>query len=136
MSAESVVSSSVFCVSVSGQIESAQFLGFDNIYCKYCYKYGNDWSVASGLEDGVSQITRISEDNQLFKRVPMFVPQSSSLIQRWTSWFSGRKPEFIDPKVVAQSEGREVIRVSSNGYVNVVFNVVLKDFQKYGFTVQ
>ncbi|CAG2122216.1 unnamed protein product, partial [Medioppia subpectinata] len=70
------------------------------------------------------------------KRVPMFAPQSSSLVHRWTSWFSGRKPEFIDPKVVAQSEGREVIRVSSNGYVTVVFNVVLKDFHKYGFTVQ
>ncbi|XP_054166123.1 B9 domain-containing protein 1-like [Oppia nitens] len=184
---ESIVSNSVFCVNITGQVESAYFHSFDNIYCKYCFKYGNDWSVVSGLEDGMSQITRKCNDKQLFvwnfpleisfkssnpygwpqlvlsvygfdyfgndvvrgygathippipgvhkKQVPLFVPQSSSLMQSWMSWFSGRKPEFIDPKVVAQSEGREVIRVTSNGYANVAFNIILKDFQKYGFNV-
>ena len=63
---DNVVSSSMFCVSVTGQIESASFLGFDNVYCKYCYKYGNDWSVVSGIEDGISQIARTSDNNQLF----------------------------------------------------------------------
>jgi len=64
---DSVVSSSSFLVSVSGQIESAHFIGIDNIYCKYSFKYGNDWTVASGTEDGISQITRKSGDEkQLF----------------------------------------------------------------------
>ena len=27
------------------------------------------------------------------------------------SWFLGRRPEFVDPKVVAQGEGREGNRV-------------------------
>lgn len=92
--------------------------------------FGND--VVRGY--GATHIPPIAGMHR--KRVPMFVPQSSSLVHQITSWFTGRKPEFIDPKVVAQSEGREVIRVSSNGYLNVVFNVVLKDFQKYGFNVQ
>lgn len=37
----------------------------------------------------------------------MFVPESSSLLQKFTAWFLGRRPEFVDPRVVAQGEGRE-----------------------------
>lgn len=37
----------------------------------------------------------------------MFVPESSSLLQKLTSWFLGRRPEYVDPRVVAQGEGRE-----------------------------
>ena len=35
------------------------------------------------------------------------------------SWFLGRRPEFVDPKVVSQSEGRSVARVRSQGVVTV-----------------
>lgn len=37
----------------------------------------------------------------------MFVPESSSALQKFTAWFLGRRPEYIDPRVVAQGEGRE-----------------------------
>jgi B9 domain-containing protein 1 len=37
----------------------------------------------------------------------MFVPESSSTLQKLTSWFLGRRPEYIDPRVVSQGEGRE-----------------------------
>ena len=37
----------------------------------------------------------------------MFVPESSSMLQKFTSWFLGRRPEYIDPRVVSQGEGRE-----------------------------
>ena len=37
----------------------------------------------------------------------MFVPESSSLLQKLTAWFLGRRPEYVDPRVVAQGEGRE-----------------------------
>ena len=40
-------------------------------------------------------------------RVPMFVPESSSLLQKLTAWFLGRRPEYVHPRVVAQGEGRE-----------------------------
>ncbi len=40
-------------------------------------------------------------------RIAMFVPQSSTLLLRATSWFTGQRPEFVDPKFVAQSVGRE-----------------------------
>jgi hypothetical protein len=37
----------VFMFSVAGQIESAEFYEFDDIYCKYCFVYGPDWVVTS-----------------------------------------------------------------------------------------
>ena len=37
----------------------------------------------------------------------MFVPESSSVLQKITSWLTGRRPEYIDPRVLAQGEGRE-----------------------------
>ncbi|NWT73511.1 B9D1 protein, partial [Prunella himalayana] len=40
------------------------------------------------------------------------------------SWFTGRRPEFTDPRVVAQGEGREVTRVRSQGFVTISFNIM------------
>ncbi|XP_075421911.1 B9 domain-containing protein 1 isoform X3 [Ascaphus truei] len=68
------------------------------------------------------------------RTIPMFVPESSSKLQKFTSWFMGRRPEFTDPKVVAQGEGREVTRVRSQGFLTLSFNVVTKDLKKLGYT--
>ncbi|XP_041434649.1 B9 domain-containing protein 1 isoform X1 [Xenopus laevis] len=196
---------SVFLLNVSGQIESAEFPEFDDLYCKYSFVYGHDWAPTSGVEEGISQITSKSQDGKqalvwnfpveiTFKStnphsccilyltraptldcerksagpqivisvygpdafgndvvrgygavhlpftpgrhtrtIPMFVPESSSRLQRFTSWFMGRRPEFTDAKVVAQGEGREVTRVRSQGCVTVSFNVVTKDLKKLGY---
>lgn len=43
-------------------------------------------------------------------RIPMFVPEHSSMMQRVTGYLLGRKPEFVDPRVVASGEGRDVTR--------------------------
>jgi B9 domain-containing protein 1 len=62
----------------------------------------------------------------------------------------GRRPEFVDPKVIAFNAGREsrvhpesfsfkqkisflVTRVRSHGYIQVVFNVVTKDMEALGY---
>lgn len=37
----------------------------------------------------------------------MFVPESTSLLQKLTCWLTGRRPEYIDARVLAQGEGRE-----------------------------
>ena len=34
----------------------------------------------------------------------MFVPESTSLLQKLTSWLMGTRPEFVDPKFVAQGK--------------------------------
>ncbi|KAJ8318651.1 hypothetical protein KUTeg_003742 [Tegillarca granosa] len=181
--------STVFLLMVGGQIESAEFPEFDDIYCKYCFHHGPDWLITSGLEEGLTQITKKSRDDRqqfvwnfpldiTFKstnpygwpqlvihaygfnafgsdvvrgygvchvpitpgrhtmRLPMFVPESSSLLQKFTSWLLiSRHPEYVDPKVIAQGEGREVTRVRSQGFVTVSFNVVMKDMKKLGYDV-
>ncbi|XP_019615024.1 PREDICTED: B9 domain-containing protein 1-like [Branchiostoma belcheri] len=176
----------VFLLMVSGQIESAEFPEFDDIYCRYCWVYGQDWVITSGLEEGITQVTKKShDDRKLFvwnfplevtfkstnphgwpqlvvsaygqdafgrdvvrgysavhipvtpgqhtRTLPMFVPESTSKLQKFVSWFLGRRPEYVDPKVVAQGEGREVTRVRSQGKVRVSFNVVTKDMKKLGY---
>ncbi|XP_023369777.1 B9 domain-containing protein 1 isoform X2 [Otolemur garnettii] len=155
--------STVFLLMVNGQVESAQFPEYDDLYCKYCFVYGQDWAPTAGLEEGISQITSKSQDvrrelvwnfpiDVTFKStnpygwpqivlsvygpdvfgndvvrgygavhvpfspgrhkrtIPMFVPESTSKLQKFTSWFMGRRPEYRDPKVVAQGEGREAMR--------------------------
>ncbi|XP_062444525.1 B9 domain-containing protein 1 [Rhea pennata] len=181
-------SSDVFLVAVSGEIESGQFPGFDDLYCKFCFVYGQDWVPTAGLEEGISQITSKSDaanstlvwnfpiditfkstnpsgwpqivvsvygpdffgndvvrgygavhvpivPGRHIRTIPMFVPESSSRLQQFTSWFTGRRPEFTDPRVVAQGEGREVTRVRSQGFVTISFNVVTKDMTKLGYEV-
>ncbi|XP_026877994.2 B9 domain-containing protein 1 [Electrophorus electricus] len=67
------------------------------------------------------------------RTIPMFVPESTSRLQKFTSWLMGRRPEYTDPKVVAQGEGREVTRVRSQGFVTLQFNIVTKDMKKLGY---
>ncbi|XP_076122252.1 B9 domain-containing protein 1 isoform X1 [Alosa pseudoharengus] len=67
------------------------------------------------------------------RTIPMFVPESTTRLQKLTSWLMGRRPEFTDPKVVAQGEGREVTRVRSQGFVTLQFNIVTKDLKKLGY---
>lgn len=183
-----MAASSVFLVMVSGQIETAEFPEFDDLYCKYAFTYGQDWLVTSGLEASITQITQKSQDERqqfvwnfpidvTFKstnphgwpqlvvhcygpqtfgteavrgygvchipitpgrhkvKLPMFVPESSSTLQKFTAWITGLRPEYIDPQVVAMGEGREVTRVRSQGFVTVSFNVIMKDMKKLGYDV-
>eukprot|EP00794_Sanderia_malayensis_P009156 gene9156-10128_t len=182
--------SSVFLAMISGQIETAWFPEFEELYCKYSFVYGQDWVITTGHEGGLSQIaTKSSDERQLFvwnfpldvsfkstspfgwpqlviscygqdelrgydvvrgygsvhvpvspgshvREIPMFVPESSSSFQKFTGWLIGRRPEFIDPKVVAQGEGREVTRVRSQGKVKVRFNVITRDMKKLGYDTE
>ena len=33
-------------------------------------------------------------------KIPVFVPESASIMQRIAGWIMGRRPEFVDPRVV------------------------------------
>lgn len=47
-------------------------------------------------------------DNQCITfRLRTFVPESASTIQKLMSWLTGRRPEFLNPKIIAQGRGRE-----------------------------
>ncbi|XP_072029847.1 B9 domain-containing protein 1-like [Amphiura filiformis] len=178
----------VFLVMISGQIETADFPEFDDLYVKYNFVFGTDWVITSGLEEGISQVCKKSNDGRgLFawnfplevtfkstnpygwpklvvscygldvfgtsvvrgygavhipispgrhtRTIPMFVPESTSRFQKFTSWIMGRRPEYVDANVVARGEGREVTRVRSQGHIRVSFNIVTRDMKKLGFDV-
>eukprot|EP00795_Rhopilema_esculentum_P009153 gene9153-16820_t len=160
---------SVFLVMVSGQIETAWFPEFDELYCKYSFVYGQDWVITTGHEGGLSQIaTKSPDERQLFVwNFPLDVTFKSTSPFGWPqlvvscygqdsvrgydvvrgygavhvpispgSWISGRRPEFIDPQVVAQGEGREVTRVRSQGKVRVKFNIITRDLKKLGYDTE
>ncbi|KAI6226927.1 hypothetical protein M3Y95_00672900 [Aphelenchoides besseyi] len=95
-----------------------------------CYghdRFGND--VIRGY--GATYIPSVP--GRTIRKIPMFVPQASTLIQNILSFFTGRRAEFVDPRIVAMSQGREVTRVQTQGFINVSFNVILKDFKKFGY---
>jgi B9 domain-containing protein 1 len=52
-------------------------------------------------------------------RIPLFVPESTSKMQMFFAWIQGRRPEYIDPRVIAHGEGREGI--SKNVFIFFLF---------------
>ncbi|KAL5242348.1 hypothetical protein ACI65C_009758 [Semiaphis heraclei] len=89
--------------------------------------FGND--VVRGY--GVCHLPVVN--GQSSEEMIMFVPESSSTLQKLTSWLTGKRPEYVDARILARGDGREVTRVRSQGCVWINFNVVFKDFHHYGF---
>lgn len=56
--------STVFLLSVTGQIASGYFPDRNDLYCKHCFVGGSDWAITAGQEEGISQITRMSLDGR------------------------------------------------------------------------
>ncbi|CAG02687.1 unnamed protein product, partial [Tetraodon nigroviridis] len=139
---------SVFLLSVNGQIQGANFPEFDNLYCKFCFVYGHDW-VPTALVLSVYGPDVFGNDvvrgygathipitpGHHTRIIPMFVPEPTWRLQKFTSWLLGRRPEYTDPKVVAHGEGREVTRVRSQGFVTVSFHILTKDMKELGYDV-
>ncbi|CAH8583613.1 unnamed protein product [Schistosoma turkestanicum] len=158
-----------FLLSVTGQIEKADFPFHDYIWCKYCFATGPDWTKLAGLDEGMTQtsIKGVGCNNQnnfnfpidiswkstnpfgwpqivihaygvdVFgkdvlrgygaayipmkigshrKQVSMFVPQSSSQLMKLNAWLTGKRPEFLNPKVIASGEGRGVTKVQTQEF--------------------
>ncbi|XP_058797819.1 B9 domain-containing protein 1 isoform X2 [Phymastichus coffea] len=175
-----------FFLSISGSIESADFYDISNAYCKYAYQFGPEWSLIAGIEEGLTQMSKCSNDARRLavwnfpldvafkstnphgwpqlllsiygldgfghdvirgygacrlplitgrheKRIALYVPESSSLMQQFAAWLTGRRPELIDIGILATGDGRELTRMKVQGFVNVTFNVVLKDFFQLGY---
>lgn len=179
----------VFLVTVTGQIESAEFPDAGDLYCKYAFVHGPDWILTTGLEEGITQFTKKSnEGRQLLvlnfpieasfkstnpygwpqmvlsaygldmfgndtvrgygrihlptspgtyrRKLVMFAPESSSRLQSLTSWLRGRHPEYVDPRIIASGEGREVTRVCSQGHIYLTFNIITRDMKRFGYDSQ
>ncbi|KAK1943484.1 B9 domain-containing protein 1 [Phytophthora citrophthora] len=68
------------------------------------------------------------------REVPLFRPMSSSLVQQFVAWLTGSPPEYFDSKFIAQSDSREVTRVTSAGKVRVILNVATHGMKQHGYT--
>lgn len=44
----------------------------------------------------------------------MFVPEASTIMQKWLGWITGRRAEFIEPRIVAYADGRQGTFVPNN----------------------
>ncbi|XP_029039392.1 B9 domain-containing protein 1 isoform X1 [Osmia bicornis bicornis] len=161
-----------FFLSITGSIEHAEFYDINNAYCKYGFHCGSEWTVVAGIEEGLTQMCKCSNDPRnlavwnfpleitfkstsphgwpqlimsiygldIFghdvirgygvchlpletgcheKRVSVYVPESSSTLQRFAAWLTGRRPELIDPTILASGGGRERMKwvVSSNNFL-------------------
>ncbi|KAJ8681750.1 hypothetical protein QAD02_017542 [Eretmocerus hayati] len=80
---------------------------------------------------GVCRIPPIAGTHH--KRIMVYVPESSSTVQQFAAWLTGRHPELVDIGILASGEGRELTRMRVQGSVNATFNVVLKDFFPLGY---
>lgn len=57
----------------------------------------------------------------LFYRMTMFVPESSSMLQKMTSWLTGRRPEYVDARLLARGDGREGRKKKQNNIIYTTF---------------
>ncbi|XP_074596781.1 uncharacterized protein LOC141851881 isoform X1 [Brevipalpus obovatus] len=89
--------------------------------------FGND--VVHGY--GAAHVTSISGHHE--RQIAAFVPKSSSLLNAFQTWFTGKRAEFLDSRIVAQGNDRSIVRVSTQGMVKVEMDIILKDFHKHGY---
>lgn len=68
------------------------------------------------------------------KYVRLFRPAPSSWLQGVMSWIQGEPPEFVNTSFIAEGEGREAVRVNSEGLVKIQFNVMTKDMATFGYS--
>jgi len=52
-------------------------------------------------------LTRFTYEIWNLERVSIYVPESSSMLQHFMEWLTGRRPELIDPTILASGGGRE-----------------------------
>jgi B9 domain-containing protein 1 len=81
---------------------------------------------------GALHLPLTSGSHTLFIRC--FTPRSSSILLNLQAWLTGARPEFMDPRLPAKGDGREVVRVVSDGTVKVVCHMVVRDLQNLGYS--
>lgn len=75
-----------FYLMVTGQIESTSFpSNIDNLYCRYSFVSGLDWTILHGIDTGISQTARKVNRNQptIVWNFPIDLSYQSTNIQGW-----------------------------------------------------
>eukprot|EP00485_Elphidium_margaritaceum_P002704 CAMPEP_0202697626 /NCGR_PEP_ID=MMETSP1385-20130828/10946_1 /ASSEMBLY_ACC=CAM_ASM_000861 /TAXON_ID=933848 /ORGANISM="Elphidium margaritaceum" /LENGTH=184 /DNA_ID=CAMNT_0049354127 /DNA_START=39 /DNA_END=593 /DNA_ORIENTATION=- len=64
----------------------------------------------------------------------LFRPIASNWFTEFVSHFTGRA-EYHDTNFITESKKREVTRVTSNGSIKVVFNIMTRNLKSFGYSV-
>eukprot|EP00747_Dinoflagellata_sp_TGD_P184917 gnl/TRDRNA2_/TRDRNA2_41030_c0_seq1.p1 gnl/TRDRNA2_/TRDRNA2_41030_c0~~gnl/TRDRNA2_/TRDRNA2_41030_c0_seq1.p1 ORF type:complete len:414 (+),score=61.27 gnl/TRDRNA2_/TRDRNA2_41030_c0_seq1:72-1244(+) len=67
------------------------------------------------------------------RTIRLYCPLSSSPLTRLLGALTGNPAQLVDPRLLAGTEGREVIRVQSGGKVKLTFDVLLKDTETFNY---
>jgi B9 domain-containing protein 1 len=71
------------------------------------------------------------------RTVHIFSPVTSSIMASILGFLDGKKAELKNaPKVIASGDGREITRTKSEGTIKVIFQVTLRDMDKFGYSIQ
>ena len=70
------------------------------------------------------------------RTVHIFSPITSSVLRKFMGIIAGQTTELKNaPKVIASGDGREITRTKSEGSIKVVFQVTLRDMDKFGYSI-
>lgn len=94
--------------------------------------YGRDWAGRMVVR-GYGSALVPTFPGTVIRASPLFVPQSSSMLQAALGWLTGRPPEFVDAAFAAASDGREATRVAPAGSVKVALSVLTRGMAAHGF---
>lgn len=67
------------------------------------------------------------------RTIRLYCPLSSSPFTRLFGTLFGNPAQFVDPRIITGTEGREVVRVQSGGKVRVQLEVLLKDTAVFNY---
>ena len=71
------------------------------------------------------------------RNLSMFCPISSYSFTSILEILFGKKAELINaPKILAQGDGREILRTKSEGNIKIKFNIHLENLEENGFDIQ
>eukprot|EP00698_Gefionella_okellyi_P023217 TRINITY_DN7859_c0_g1_i1.p1 TRINITY_DN7859_c0_g1~~TRINITY_DN7859_c0_g1_i1.p1 ORF type:complete len:197 (-),score=2.60 TRINITY_DN7859_c0_g1_i1:190-744(-) len=105
-----MTASSHFFVMITGQIESCEVSGADNLYCHYSIHMGQDWSGVAGPEEGLTQIgQKGGPRHAVVWNFPLDLTFKSSNVFGW--------PQLVLAVYGLDGLGRDVVR----GYGSVHF---------------
>lgn len=105
---------------VNGQLESGEF-PYDDLYVRYGFSFGPDWTVVDGIENGLSQIARKAPgcDNSVVWNFPVDISFKSTNAHGW--------PRMSVSIYGVDSLGRDVVR----GYGSVLLPPFAGDYERY-----
>ncbi|OHT02346.1 B9 domain-containing protein 1 [Tritrichomonas foetus] len=70
-------------ITLTGQINECTTTIANNIYCKYIFSYGRDWSIGQGPVEGVTQTAKRGADNVCVFNFPLSLSFKSSKPFGW-----------------------------------------------------